>query len=238
MATTAGQPRGRQRNALRNPVTWVIVLGVALAGGAYLLYRRNRNANAANASTAAPPPSTEDFAGQIATLQSEIADLQSTFAQGEGSEKPPATGGGGDTGGDDGGEGGGGGKLTAPAGLSITPHGGYADFGWDKVPGAKAYELQVKGAGGRGTGASHYDHAGTGNHAERVRLSTGSYEARVRAGKSVTSLNGPWTPWKGFHVSGVLGVAGRPGAGSGRLVTGRVGSNGSSGESENDTGSG
>lgn len=198
MATTASQPRGRQRNALRNPVTWVIVLGIALAGGAYLLYRRRNTAAAANSSTAATP-NNEDLAGQIATLQTELADLQSTGAQDEAAESGAPAGGGG-------GGGGGGGKLTAPSGFSITPHNGFADFGWSTVPGAKAYELQVAGAGGRGTGTSHYDHAGAGNHAEHVSLANGSYKARVRAGTSVTSLSGPWTPYKGFQVTGAHGI--------------------------------
>lgn len=203
--TTPAEPQRRERGrgsqfpSVRSPMTWVLILGVALAGGAFLLWRRRQSTNAANASTAAPPD-TEDFRGQIAMLQTEIADLQSTFAQGEGAEKGTGTGGGGGSGGGE--------KLRAPAGLSITPHAGFADFGWDTVPGAHAYELQVAGAGGHGTGASHFDHAGSGNHAEGVRLSNGNYRARVRAGTSVTSLSGPWTAWKPFHV-------GRPKAGGG-----------------------
>lgn len=217
--TTPAQPpeRGRNRKGmLSNPVTWVIVLGVALAGGAFLLWRRRNTAANANASTAAAP-STEDFAGQIATLQSEIADLQSSFAQGEGAEKGTGTGGGG--GGTDGSH------LAAPSGLSITPHPGFADFGWNTVPGAKAYELQVAGSGGKGTGASHFDHAGAGNHAENVRLANGAYRARVRAGTSVTSLSGPWTAWKPFVIGKAAGGGGHGGGG-------HNGSSGGGGETE------
>lgn len=230
MATAATQAPGRRGNkfpSLRSPVTWVVVLGIGLAAGAYILYRRNKaNAAAATTTTTAATPNNEDVAGQIATLQGEIADLQSTGAQDEGAETGTGSGGG-----SGGGGGGGGGKLTAPAGLSITPHAGYADFGWSKVDGAKAYELQVAGTAPH-PGASHYDHAGSDNHAEKVRLANGNYHARVRAGTSTASLTGPWTDWKDFHVGGLRGtpIKGTP-------VTSRAGSNGS-GESENDTGSG
>lgn len=223
MATAATQAPGRRGNkfpSLRSPITWVVVLGIGLAAGAFILYRRNKNAAAAT--TATPAPDTTDLQGQIATLQTEVADLQSSAAQDEAGET---------------GTGGGlhgtpipghpaprGPKLTAPGGLSITPHAGFADFGWSKVDGASAYELQVAGTAPH-PGASHYDHAGTGNHAEHVRLANGNYHARVRAGTSTASLTGPWTPWKPFHV--------------GRAIATRAGSNGSSGgESENDTGSG
>lgn len=224
--TTPAQPpaRGRQGNkfpSMRSPVTWAVILGIALAGGAYILYRRRNTAAAANASTAAPSTDTTDLAGQIATLQTEIADLQSTTTQDEGTETGTGT--------STGGGGTGTGKLTAPTGFSITPHAGFADFGWSTVPGAKAYELQVAGAGGAGTGASHYDHAGAGNHAEKVKLSNGSYRARVRAGTSVTSLTGPWTPWKGFQVGALRGTPIR--APKSPAFSG-------GGESENDSGSG
>ena len=196
--TTPAQPppaKGRKKSPAANPVTWVIVLGVALAGGAYLLMRQRSTAaaNAAGTGTATPTGSLEDFAGQIATLQSEIADLQSSAAQDEAGETgtgttttpPPA---------------GGGGALKAPGGFSVTPHAGGANFGWQAVPGAKAYQLQVTGAGGKGTGTSHYDHAANATHAS-VSLAKGAYKARVRAGASTASLTGPWTPYKPFTVT-------------------------------------
>lgn len=222
--TTPAQPPARRGGnkfpSLRSPVTWVVVLGIGLAAGAYILYRRNKANAAAATTTTTATPDTTDLQGQIATLQAEIADLQSTGAQDEAGETgTTSTGGGGTTG-----------KLTAPGGFSITPHAGYADFGWGKVAGAKAYELQVTGAGGKGTGTSHYDHAGTGNHAEHVSLTNGNYKARVRAGTSTASLTGPWTAYKSFTV----GAARSPAPGSGKTVTSRVGG----GESENDSGSG
>lgn len=219
--TTPAQPPAKgakKKGAFANPMTWVIVLGVALLGGAYLLYRQHQNAAAAAGTTAATP-SSEDFAGEIATLQAEIADLQSSGAQ-------EATGTGTTTGGTTA-------PLTAPGGLSITPHPGFADFGWSTVPNAKAYELQVTGAGGKGSGASHFDHAGTGNHAEHVSLAPGKYRARVRAGTSLTSLSGPWSAWKDFTMGGILHgtpIKGKNPVGV-KTTTG-------GGESENDSGSG
>ena len=88
MAASSSPATARRPGALRSPVTWVIILGVALAGGAYLLYRRNQASQAA-ASTAttgtAAASDQVDYSGQIATLQTEIADLQSSVAQMAGS---------------------------------------------------------------------------------------------------------------------------------------------------------
>jgi hypothetical protein len=80
----AGQ-QGRGSSALRSPVTWIIVLGIALAAGAYLLYKRSSSSSAAGTSTdtSDTPAGTQnpDWSGEIATLQTEIGDLQSTMAQ-------------------------------------------------------------------------------------------------------------------------------------------------------------
>jgi hypothetical protein len=104
-ATPESQDRRGGRSLFRNPMTWVIVLGVTLAAGAYILYRRNQSSQSSqSASTAATPDST-DFSGEISTLQAEIADLQS----GEGGE---AAGGGGTGGGQQPG----GGSGTPPQG--------------------------------------------------------------------------------------------------------------------------
>lgn len=78
-------------------------------------------------------------------------------------------------------------SLPAPAGLSVTPGTGFADFGWGVVTGAKSYELQV-------TGPTPYDHTGAGNHAEHVPLHKGAYHARARA------TGGSWTALKAFTV--------------------------------------
>lgn len=76
----------------------LIVLGVALAGGAFLLWRSRKKAAAAQqqAATSACPDgsqpdangncvqSGQDWSGAISTLQTEIADLQGSMAGGMG----------------------------------------------------------------------------------------------------------------------------------------------------------
>ena len=71
---------GQRKSAMRSPLTWVVVLGIALAGGAYLLYRRSKSAASppAAATTGTTASDTTDYSGQIATLQTEIEDLQSS----------------------------------------------------------------------------------------------------------------------------------------------------------------
>lgn len=80
-----GQQQPPRKTGMRSPVTWIILLGVALAGGAYLLYRRSQSAAAAgtSTSTATVPAGTAnpDWSGEISTLQTEIMDLQSSQAQ-------------------------------------------------------------------------------------------------------------------------------------------------------------
>lgn len=197
--TTPAQPAAAGKKkfpSMSSPTTWLVILGIALAGGAYLLYRSKQNAanNNSNSGTSGSGTDTTDYSGEIATLQAEVADLQSSFSQDESGES-----------GTSGSSGSGGttpAKLTAPTGLSVTPKVLAADFGWGKVDGAGAYELEVTGAGGKGTGTSHYDHAGTGNHAEGVKLAKGNYKARVRAGTSTANIHGPWTAYKSFTVPG------------------------------------
>ena len=88
----------------------LIVLGVALVGGAYLLYRSRKKAAAAQQqqqTSACPDGSApdasgncaqtgQDWSGAIATLQTEIADLQGAMA---GAGAGASGGGGGGTGG-------------------------------------------------------------------------------------------------------------------------------------------
>lgn len=192
MAASVTTPAQPPRKKGLSPTTWVIiVLGGALAGGALFLYRRRNQSSSAAAATTTAPASTTDFSGQIATLQAEIADLQSSAAQDEASESGGTTTSGGSTA-----------TTLAAPGLSVTPRTGGADFGWNAVPNAKAYQLQVSGAGGAGTGTSHYDHVGTTTHAS-VSLTKGKYTARVRAGTSTASVTGPWSPAKSFTVGAV-----------------------------------
>jgi hypothetical protein len=97
MAADAGRAPRRGGGALRSPVTWVIVLGIAVAGGAYLLWRRNQAAAAATTSTtttaAADTAATSGIDPAAAgTLQAEIGDLQSSEAQEAAAGTPAKTG--------------------------------------------------------------------------------------------------------------------------------------------------
>jgi hypothetical protein len=80
-------------------------------------------------------------------------------------------------------------------GLSVTPQSGFADVAWSDVKGASSYELQIAGAGGKGTGTSHVDGAYYSGHAGHVTLSPGRYQARVRARNSAG-----YGPWSAQHV--------------------------------------
>lgn len=76
-------PAPKKKSALSSPVTWIIVLGVAVLGGAYLLYRRSQSSSSSSSTgttTDTTQPET-DYGGQIATLQDEIENLQSSGAQ-------------------------------------------------------------------------------------------------------------------------------------------------------------
>jgi len=188
-------PAPGKKKAKLTPTMTIVILGVALAAGAFLLWRRRSAANAAStAGTSTPQPNNEDVTGQIATLQGEIGDLQSSAAQDEAAETGTGT-----TGSGTGTGGGVSSVLPAPAGLSVTPHAGGADAGWGTVSGATVYELRIQGAGGSGTGTSHYDHVAAANHA-RVNLTPGKYVAAVRAGKSTVDVHGHWTPNRAFTV--------------------------------------
>lgn len=90
---------------------------------------------------------------------------------------------------------------TAPKsapGLSVTPHPGMINAGWSAVATATSYELTVIGAGGKGTGTSHYDQTVTGTHAADIALLPGNYKARVRA-KNGAGF-GPWSTYKPVTV--------------------------------------
>jgi hypothetical protein len=206
--TTPAQPvaPAKGKGKKLTPTTIAVVLAVALAGGAYLLWRQRKNAAAAASSTTGTAPAdtgnTEDVAGQIGTLQSEIGNLQSSAAQDEAGEAAATTTGGGTptttTGGCTPPPPA---VLAAPAGLSVTPRGHGADAGWGPVPGAKVYELAISGAGGTGTGISHYDRVIPATHAQVAGLAPGRYTARVRAGKSAADVHGHWTAARPFTVA-------------------------------------
>ena len=89
--TQAAQPKGRKILGMSQGQL-LIVLGVALVGGAYLLWRRNKSKQAQQQAASACPDgsapdangacvqSGQDWSGAIATLQTEIADLQGASA--------------------------------------------------------------------------------------------------------------------------------------------------------------
>jgi hypothetical protein len=80
-----GTPPPKGKLTARNPVTWVIILGVAVAGGAYLLYRRSRSSGSASSSTG----TAVDPSAALGTLQSEIGNLQSSGGFGGGTSVVP-----------------------------------------------------------------------------------------------------------------------------------------------------
>jgi hypothetical protein len=82
--TPAAQPGRKRKGILSSPITVIVVLGVALGAGAWILLRRRA---AASAATAAPSAAqAQDDSGQISTLQAEVADLQGRLAQSGGDE--------------------------------------------------------------------------------------------------------------------------------------------------------
>jgi hypothetical protein len=187
-----GTPPAKGGISLRSPLTWVIILGVAVGGGGYILWKRSRTAAAAQA-----PPATgastdqADFAGQIGTLQTEIMNLQDQLSADHDTTGTPA---------------GPAKPATAPIGLSATPHRGtggqlgFADFGWGKVTGATTYNIDVQGAGGAGTGTTNVARStGADNHAEHVELAQGKYKWRVNAASSAGA--GPWSGWASLTMA-------------------------------------
>jgi hypothetical protein len=100
-----------------------------------------------------------------------------------------------------GGTGGGTTSVLAAPSLSVTPHPGFANFGWSAVSRATVGELVVTGTGGKDAGASHYDHVVPGSHAGHVALAPGKYTARVRAGVSASDVHGHWSAEHTFTVA-------------------------------------
>ena len=195
MTTPAEPPaKGGKKKfpSMSSPTTWVVILGIAVVVGGYLLYRNRKAASTAATTATTTTADTTDWSGEIATLQAEIADLQSTMTQDERGEEadtddktkghPPVH------------------PLKAPPAPNVSPHESGTDVSWSAVTGARAYELLIEGATGRGTGHSHFQHVYTGTHATGIRLGNGRYVARVRAGTSTANVHGPWSPDHEFRV--------------------------------------
>jgi hypothetical protein len=77
--------------SLKSPWTWVIIGGIALVGGAYLLWRRSQSAAASTSATGTAPAASPDYSGALGTLQDEIGNLQSSGGYGGGTSVVPVT---------------------------------------------------------------------------------------------------------------------------------------------------
>jgi len=136
MAVEGGRPR-RRKGMLSSPATWIIVLAVGLGVGGYLLWRRSQASTAA-AATPSSTPTSEDFSGQIATLQAEVTDLQGALSQD--SDTTTSTSGG-TTGGTTK-------KPATPTGATGTsPSSSTIKLSWKAVTGATRYEATATAAG-------------------------------------------------------------------------------------------
>lgn len=100
VAPGKGKPAAKGKGlSLKSPWTWVIIGGVALVGGAFILWRQRSKAAASSggSSSGASP----DYSGALGTLQDEIGNLQgSAGGFGGGTSVVPVTtpsGGGGTT---------------------------------------------------------------------------------------------------------------------------------------------
>lgn len=95
----AAEQPARKKSALKSPVTWIIVLGIAVAGGAYILYKRSQSSSTTTATgtgtggtgTGTGTGTGVDYSGQISTLQTEIENLQSSAGQDTGQDKTGST---------------------------------------------------------------------------------------------------------------------------------------------------
>lgn len=204
--TAAGKPR---KSMLRSPVTWVIILGVTLAGGAYILWRRNQSAAAsssgANTTSGTDTTGTTDDSGALSTLQTEIADLQSSASQGTATTGGGTSTGGGSTSGGGTSTGGGtsgGGSASSPPKVPpvitvVNPGIAAADISWTGVPGATAYVLDITGPQGSHQ-ASPTVH---GTHA-RVDLPAGKKNLKVKVRATNAAGAGPWSATRTFSVGG------------------------------------
>lgn len=195
-STTTGTPR---KSMLRSPITWVIILGVTLAGGAYILYRRNQANNAASSSsgstTASTDPNATDNAGALSTLQTEIADLQSSASQQTPAPASPTaplpdpnktvTG-----------------TITKapavpPVITVVNPGIAAVDISWTAVPGATGYKLDITGP----QGSAQASPTVSTTHA-RVDLPAGKKGLRVKVRAVNSAGAGPWSGTRTFSVGG------------------------------------
>lgn len=144
----AGSPPGKGKPlSLRNPWSWVIIGGIALAGGAFILYRNRKNA-ASSSSGGSSSGTSPDYSGALGTLQDEIGNLQSagSGAGAGGAVAVPVTG----TTGTD----------TSGGGGSVTPSAGPSSGG--NSSGASGGDNSTSSSGDSGTGTSTGTDSGGG----------------------------------------------------------------------------
>lgn len=190
--------RAGRKSGFKSPVTWVIVLGIAVVGGAYILYRRSQASTAAAATTAATGSSTgTDWSGAIATLQTEIADLQSSQAQEQAGETGGGTSGGGGTAGGGTSGGGGGTPGTDSRGTGGPPV--KAGFGKPAMP------LSVRVTGTTATSVSLRWSPSPGATSYRIRLTYQGKLAKQQTATGTTTTIGGLTPNHTYtvHVAAV-----------------------------------
>jgi hypothetical protein len=174
---------GKKRKGLSSAVVVIVILGVALGAGAWMLYRRR---SSASSGAAAPPASAAtDQTGQISTLQAEVADLQGRLAQSGGDEGPGDT----DTDTD-------GGSTAKKPGMPTHVSGSATSatsirLTWSKVTGATEYKASAT-AGGKTAGTTQ---TVKGTSATIPGLKPGtSYTCHVSAGNAAgwsAATNGP-----------------------------------------------
>ena len=89
--------------------------------------------------------------------------------------------------------------LAAPTGLHDSVWAYHARIGWNAVAGGTIYELRINGAGGSGTGTTHFDRV-LSQRSATVNLGPGRYIANVRAGRSASDVHGHWSSTLYFRV--------------------------------------
>lgn len=165
-STVPGGAPAKRKSAMSSPWTWVIVGAVALGVGAWILIRRQSAARSSSTTDTTGTSSDQtDFSGQISTLQTEIADLQSSLAQSGG--------------------GGGGGSTGTGTGAPGTTGGGTSGGGTTGSGGSGSGTGSGSGSGS-GTGAG--TGGGTGTVPPPVSVPPGAVKPGMPAGVRITKV--------------------------------------------------
>lgn len=164
---TGSKPPAGKTLSLRSPWTWVIIGGIALAGGAVILYR---NRKAASAGTGTASTSSPDYSGALGTLQDEIGNLQSGGSSGGGTSVVPV--------GDPSGGGG-----------SVTPAGGPSSGG--NPPGASGGSGSDGGTGSGGSSGGGSTGGGGGTTTVTAPSVTNGRMLSHSASRATIAWDGP-----------------------------------------------